>query len=65
MDTITKVTEQHTIINGVDVTALGDILDVIGAHPEIGRFQFRNSNSWVDGSLNKSTIKGLSSNSRT
>mgnify|MGYP005667860017 CR=1 FL=1 len=59
MDTITNVTEQHTIVNGVDVTALGETLDAVGANPDIGQFQFRNSNRWVNGSLNKSTIKGF------
>ena len=59
MDTITNVTDQHSIVNGVDVTALGDTLDIIGNNPEIGEFQFRNSNKWINGGLNQSTIKGF------
>jgi uncharacterized OsmC-like protein len=51
--------EPNTVINGVDVTALGEILDAIGTQPALARFQFRNSNRWIGGSLNRSTIKGF------
>ena len=58
-----SVTEQtidrHTIVNGVDVTALGQTLEALGTDPEIGLFQFRNTNNWIGGSRNRSTIKGF------
>ena len=59
MDTIANATEQHTIVNGVDVTALGETLDTVARQPELAQFRFRNANRWIDGSLNCSTIKGF------
>ncbi len=53
------VQDQHVIINGVDVTALGQTLDTVGANPDLAQFQFRNANTWIDGSHNRSTIKGF------
>jgi uncharacterized OsmC-like protein len=49
----------HRILNGVDVTALGETLAAVQAKPELGQFQFRNRNRWLGGSLNRSTIKGF------
>ncbi len=54
-----SVIDQHEIINGVDVTALGQTLDAVGADPDLAQFQFRNANSWLGGSRNRSTIKGF------
>jgi len=51
--------ERHTVINGVDVTALGETLAAVEAKPELGQFQFRNANRWIGGSRNRSTIKGF------
>ena len=59
MTTATQTIEKHTVVNGVDVTALGETLTAVGANPELAQFQFRNSNRWIDGSLNRSTIKGF------
>ena len=49
----------HTIRNGVDTERLYATLDLIKAHPELAKFQFRASNSWIDGAHNRSTIKGF------
>ena len=54
-----NINDQNEIINGVDVTALGKTLDEVGANPELAQFQFRNANSWIGGSRNRSTIKGF------
>lgn len=54
-----NLAEEHTVVNGVDVTSLGETLKVIRKTPEIAQFQFRNENKWIDGSLNRSTIKGF------
>ncbi|MEE8517195.1 MAG: OsmC family protein, partial [Alphaproteobacteria bacterium] len=59
MTTTENIIDQHEIINGVDVTALSETLDAVGANPELAQFQFRNSNTWIDGSHNRSTIKGF------
>ena len=48
-----------TIRNGVDTEKLFATLDLIRARPELARFQFRATNRWIDGSHNRSTIKGF------
>lgn len=54
-----KTIEAPIVINGVDVTALGETLGAVAATPGLGRFQFRNANRWIGGSRNRSTIKGF------
>jgi organic hydroperoxide reductase OsmC/OhrA len=49
----------HTIRNGVDTEKMFATLDLIKAQPELAKFQFRASNRWIDGSHNRSTIKGF------
>ncbi|HEX5695249.1 MAG TPA: OsmC family protein [Acidimicrobiia bacterium] len=49
----------ETIRNGVDTATLFATLDAIKSQPELARFQFRCVNRWVDGSHNRSTIKGF------
>ena len=49
----------NTIRNGVDTEKLFATLDLIKEQPELARFQFRASNRWIDGSHNRSTIKGF------
>ena len=48
-----------TIGNGVDTEKLFATLDLIKEQPELARFQFRATNRWIDGSHNRSTIKGF------
>jgi uncharacterized OsmC-like protein len=36
-----------------------DTINLIKSQPSIARFQFRNSNRWVDGGENRSTIQGF------
>jgi uncharacterized OsmC-like protein len=43
--------------NGVDTETLFATLDAVKAQPELGTFQFRVSNRWIDGAHNRSTIK--------
>ena len=49
----------NTIRNGVDTEQLFSTLDLIKDQPDLARFQFRVSNRWIDGSHNRSTIKGF------
>jgi uncharacterized OsmC-like protein len=46
-----------TIRNGVDTEQLFGTLDAIKAQPELGKFQFRASNRWLDGAHNRTTIR--------
>ena len=55
--TTTVTTDQYR--NGVDTNQMFGTLDAIKADPGLGRFQFRVSNRWVDGSHNRSTIQGF------
>ena len=45
--------------NGVDTAALFATLDAVKADPEIAKFQFRATNTWVSGTHNRSTIHGF------
>ncbi len=46
-------------LNGLDTTQLVDTINLIKGQPSAARFQFRNSNRWVDGGENRSTIRGF------
>jgi len=43
--------------NGVDTGRMFATLDLIKAHPELAKFQFRATNRWLGGAHNRSTIK--------
>lgn len=49
-------TTDSPIRNGVDTATLFATIDAVKGNPEIGRFRFRASNTWVDGTHNRSTI---------
>jgi uncharacterized OsmC-like protein len=57
MTTTTPTTEQYR--NGVDTGQMFGTLDAITADPSLGRFQFRATNRWIEGSHNRSTIQGF------
>lgn len=46
------------VLNGVDVTQLFEAIELIRGNAEIAKFKFRNSNKWITGGLNRSTIGG-------
>ena len=48
-----------TIRNGVDTSVLFATLDAIKQQPELARFQFRATNTWIDGAHNRSTLKSF------
>jgi uncharacterized OsmC-like protein len=43
--------------NGVDTATLFATLNAVKAAPEAGKFQFRASNEWLNGTHNRSTIR--------
>jgi uncharacterized OsmC-like protein len=45
------------IRNGVDTEQMYGTLDAVKAQPELGSFQFRATNRWIDGAHNRSTIQ--------
>jgi uncharacterized OsmC-like protein len=47
----------ETVRNGVDTQQMYGTLDAIKAQPELGRFQFRARNHWIEGAHNRTTIQ--------
>lgn len=45
--------------NGVDVPTLFATLDAVREHPELANFQFRATNTWVNGTHNRTRIQGF------
>src|SRR4029077_15181820 len=45
--------------NGVDVPALFATIDAVKGDPDLAKFQFRASNTWLRGTHNQSTIHGF------
>ena len=54
---MTQIIEHHR--NGVDTEQMFGTLDAIKSQPELGVFQFRARNRWVDGAHNRTTIQGF------
>jgi uncharacterized OsmC-like protein len=50
-------TTLDSVRNGVDTTTLFATLDAVKEQPELGTFQFRVQNRWIDGAHNRSTIQ--------
>jgi uncharacterized OsmC-like protein len=44
-------------LNGMDLKQLHETVDVIKGDPEIAQFEFRNTNEWIQGGENRSTIQ--------
>jgi len=49
----------ETVINGVNVTRMGETVDAVKHDPKIAKFQFRAQNKWVYGGHNQTTIQGF------
>jgi len=45
------------IVNGVNVTKLFHTIDAIKGNPEIAKFKFRATNSWINGTHCRATVK--------
>lgn len=50
---------QPKMINGLNTDTLFGTLDAIKQNPELGQFQFRATNRWINGGENRSRIKGF------
>jgi len=55
MTTATAV-QQDTILNGVNVTKLGQTIEAVKQQPEIAQFKFRARNQWDNGGHNVATV---------
>lgn len=57
MTTQTVIAPSPVKTNGVDVDYVMAVIDQVKGNADIAKFQFRASNRWIDGGLNRSTIK--------
>lgn len=48
-----------TKINGVNIDELGRTIDTIKEKPEIAKFKFRASNTWINGGHNRTNVKNF------
>jgi len=53
------ITTDNPRTNGVDTATLFATLDAVKGQPEIAKFQFRASNSWVTGTHSRSSFSGF------
>ena len=53
------ITTENPRRNGVDVATLFATLDAVKGQNDIAKFQFRASNTWVDGTHSRSTLSGF------
>lgn len=53
----TEVLTPPVVANGVNVTAMKEVISAVQGNPDIGKFNFRLKNSWIEGDRNRSTIK--------
>lgn len=53
---------QSSMVNGVNVDKVMDVITGIEQDSDNAKFQFRLNNRWVDGGLNRSRIKGFFAN---
>lgn len=51
------VAEKATHINGFDVQAAADTIAALKADKSLAKFQFRARNTWINGGVNRSTIR--------
>ena len=52
-------TTENAVRNGVDTATLFATLDAVKGDPDIAKFRFRATNTWISGTHNRSTIHGF------
>jgi uncharacterized OsmC-like protein len=57
--TMTTASKIRPPLNGVDTPTLFATLDAVKTNPELAKFQFRATNRWLNGTHNRSTIRGF------
>ncbi len=48
---------ERTAMNGVDVEKMGATVQAIQGQPDLAKFRFRATNTWVSGGQNQTTVK--------
>jgi uncharacterized OsmC-like protein len=54
-----SITTENPRTNGVDTATLFATLDAVKGQPEIAKFQFRATNTWLDGTHSRSRFSGF------
>ncbi|MCA9402309.1 MAG: OsmC family protein [Candidatus Omnitrophica bacterium] len=54
-----STTDQETVINGVNVSQLGQTVDAVKGDPGLAKFRFHCTNRWINGGHNRSTIQSF------
>jgi uncharacterized OsmC-like protein len=54
-----QIMEATARVNGVDLDQMMETIDAIKLDADLGQCTFRAHNKWVDGTLNRTTIKGF------
>jgi hypothetical protein len=57
--TAEKTSKPRVPLNGVDTPNLFATINVVGNQPELGRFCFRATNRWIDGTHSRSRIESF------
>lgn len=57
MTTSNAIKQTRDLTNGVDVDRIMSMIDEIESDPRYAQFQFRATNQWINGGLNRSRIK--------
>ena len=52
-------TQKATLVNGVNVTAMGETVEAIQGKPDLAKFTFRASNKWLTCGNNQTSVKGF------
>lgn len=52
-------TQQTAVINGVNVTQMGQTVEAVRENEALAQFHFRCRNKWINGGHNRSTIPGF------
>ncbi|MGB0908878.1 MAG: OsmC family protein [Nitrospirales bacterium] len=48
---------EQTTVNGVNVEKMGATVQAIQGQPDLAKFKFRASNTWINGGQNQTTVK--------
>ena len=52
-------TSSDTVLNGINVTELLDVIEVIKENDDVAQVELRATNKWIDGAHNRSNINGF------
>jgi hypothetical protein len=55
---------ENKVLNGVDVSAVENVINDVKENPELAKSKFRAENEWIDGGHNRTTVTGFYSASQ-